>query len=246
VPGALMVAVAAPVLLLAAFPAQAASCAQVAINPGAAPTLSPSSVRITAGGCVSYTDRTAFTVRVTVGKVSGSADPNTAVTFREPVPGTFHVSAQQQLSGQPLGGAGTGTLTVTSPPRPAPSPTRSSPRPSPRASSPAPTASASTSPSAAATPRPTTSVSPPPLPTTSAVPTPIGNPPIVVGIPPQEPTPSSSAAAVYGGRLQPPSGRGVGLPAAIAALLLVGAAAAFGRVLLAEPVAHVRPVDSRH
>jgi hypothetical protein len=42
-------------------------------------------------------------------------------------------------------------------------------------------------------------------------------------------------------RLQPPGGRGTGLPAALAALAIVGTAAALLRVLLAEPTA----VDSR-
>ena len=58
---------------------------------------------------------------------------------------------------------------------------------------------------------------------------------MIVGIPPPTPT-SSSPAVIDRAQLQPPSGRATGLPAAIAALLIVGAGAAFVRVLLAESV----------
>jgi hypothetical protein len=43
------------------------------------------------------------------------------------------------------------------------------------------------------------------------------------------------------GPLQPPTDRGTGLPAALAALAVVGTAGALLRVLLAEPIG---PVDS--
>jgi hypothetical protein len=45
---------------------------------------------------------------------------------------------------------------------------------------------------------------------------------------------------VVSGPLQPPTDRGTGLPAALAALAVVGTAAALLRVLLAEPIG---PVD---
>ena len=44
---------------------------------------------------------------------------------------------------------------------------------------------------------------------------------------------------VAGGPLEPPTDRGVGLPAAIAALALAGAGGGLVRVLLAEPVGAV-------
>jgi hypothetical protein len=48
--------------------------------------------------------------------------------------------------------------------------------------------------------------------------------------------------AIVTGPLQPPTDRGTGLPAALAALAVVGTAGALRRVLLAEPVS---PVDER-
>jgi hypothetical protein len=59
---------------------------------------------------------------------------------------------------------------------------------------------------------------------------------VIVGQPPlPSPSPSSTALSPLA-QIQPPSGRAAGLPAANAALLVVGGAAAFVRVLLAEPV----------
>jgi len=59
---------------------------------------------------------------------------------------------------------------------------------------------------------------------------------VIVGQPPlPSPSPSSTALSPLA-QIQPPSGRAAGLPAAVAALLLVGGGAAFVRVLLAEPV----------
>ena len=44
------------------------------------------------------------------------------------------------------------------------------------------------------------------------------------------------AVVVGGGPLEPPTSRSVGLPAAIAALLVIGGATGLVRVVLAEPV----------
>ncbi|MBV9099040.1 MAG: hypothetical protein JO079_13380 [Frankiaceae bacterium] len=227
--------------LLLVGTAQGATCAQVSISPGVqAPTLTPAKATIDAGGCAAYTNNTAFAVNVTVGKVSGVANPNGVVTFLEKLPGTFAVTAQEQFQGQALGGKGSGTLVVRKPPAPAPSPSQTSPapRPSPSASHPQPSATPTSSgPVVASSPpthAPSSSPSATPAPNQSGQ----GNPPVIGGIPTASPTPSPSDAVV-GARLQPPSGRAAGLPAAIAALLVVGAAGAFFRVLLAEPVAGV-------
>jgi len=217
--------------------AQAASCAHVSITPGVqAPTLTPKKVTINAGGCAAYTNNTALPVKVTVGKLSDVANPNGVVTFVERAAGTFAVSAQEQFQGQGVGGNGTGTLVVRKAPAPQPTRTSPGPQPSPSATSARPT------------PTPTSSgpiVSPPPTPpATSPGLTPApnqsgqGNPPVIVGMPPPT-SPASSPAVVPQAQLQPPSGRAAGLPAAIAALLVVGAAAAFVRVLLAEPAGAV-------
>jgi hypothetical protein len=48
------------------------------------------------------------------------------------------------------------------------------------------------------------------------------------------PSPSTSPLAVVAGPVQPPTDRGLGLPAALAALAVVGVATALLRVLLAH------------
>ena len=222
--------------LLLAGTAQGASCAQVSISPGVqAPTLSPQKATIVAGGCVAYTNNTAFPVKVTVGRLSDVANPNGLVTFVERAAGTFAVSAQEQFQGQALGGKGTGTLVVSKPAAPAPKPTQTSPapRPSSSASHPAPSPTSSgpvVAPSSSPSHAPPSSPGVTPAPSQSG----LGNPPVIGGIPTASPTPSPTDAVV-GAQLQPPSGRAAGLPAAVAALLVVGAAGAFVRVLLAEP-----------
>jgi hypothetical protein len=55
---------------------------------------------------------------------------------------------------------------------------------------------------------------------------------------------ATPAPAVVAGPLQPPTDRGTGLPAALAALGVVATAGGLLRVLLAEPV-RGRPVDGR-
>ncbi len=221
--------------------AQAASCAQVSISPGVqSPSLSPKTATIVAGGCVAYTNNTALPVKVTVRKLSGVANPNTAITFIETIPGTFAVSAQEQFQGQPIGGTGTGTLVVKARPAPKPSPhpssTSPSPHPSPSSGSAPPSATPTSSGPVVATGTPTQA--PPTTPGLTPAPNQSGqgNPPVIVGMPPPTATPSVPST-IDRAQLQPPSGRATGLPAAIAALLIVGAGAAFVRVLLAEPAA---------
>jgi hypothetical protein len=54
------------------------------------------------------------------------------------------------------------------------------------------------------------------------------------------PTPSPGrSGVVVAGPLQPPTGRGTGLPAAVAAVAIVATAAALVRVLLAYPISAV-------
>lgn len=221
--------------------AQAARCAQISITPGVqAPTLTPKQATIDAGGCAAYTNNTALPVKVSVGKLSDVANPNGVVVFVERAPGTFTVTAQEQFQSQGIGGNGTGTLVVRKPP--APTPTTSSPaaHPSSSASSARPTvAPTSSGPAVTPTQVPPTSPGLTPVPNQSGQ----GNPPVIVGMPTPSPSESSSAV-VPGAQLQPPSGRAIGLPAAIAALLLVGAVAAFLRVLLAEPAGAAVPRTS--
>ena len=227
-----------------AGPAQAATCVHVTISPG--PTLSPKSVTIDYGGCVSYTNSTPLQVKLTIAKFAAVVNPNAVEVIVERQSGTFPVTAQEEVQGQGIGGTATGTLVVRAKPAPKPS---SSPSASTHPSSHPSTAPSSAPPSATPTSSgpvvaSSTPGSPPPT-VPSQTPAPNqsgqGNPPVIVGIPPTT-TPSESPALVPRAQLQPPSGRATGLPAAIAALLIIGAAAAFVRVLLAEPApgAHER------
>lgn len=227
----------------------ASSCAQISITPGVqSPTLTPKTATITAGGCAAYTNNTALPTKVTVGKLSTVVNPNGAATFVERVAGRFAVTAQEQFQGQNIGGAGSGTLVVKAKPAPKPSstPTASSPPPHPSTSpsSAPPSATPASSGPVVATATPTQA--PPATPGLTPAPNQSGqgNPPVIVGIPPPTPTPSSPPQAVERAQLQPPSGRAAGLPAAIAALLLVGVGAGFVRVLLAEPAGGVVPRPS--
>jgi hypothetical protein len=233
-PAVLAVGVAAGALVFTGS-AAAASCAQVSITPGVqAPTLTPKTATITAGGCVAYTNNTALPVKISIGKLSDVANPNGVVTFVERAAGKFTVTAQEQFQGQGIGGTGTGTLVVKAapPPKPSPRPTSSSPAPRPSSSSPHPSASATSSgPVVAPTQTPPTAPGVTPSPNQSGQ----NNPPVIVGMTTPSPSQPSSPAVIPRAQLQPPSGRATGLPAAIAALLVVGAAAAFVRVLLAEP-----------
>lgn len=196
--------------------------------------VSPASLRIQAGGCVQFSNNTPFGARITVGS-----------SYSQTVGGFSQTSGKQNYSARPAGttqkvraaepiGTATGSIVIAAAPKPSQPPTR---QPSPRSSSPAthPTPShAATSPPPSTT-RPRPSASPPP--TSSAIaPTPSQPPPFLSG----QPTPSPSAStAVVAGPLQPPTGRGTGLPAAVAALAVVATAGALLRVLLAEPVAAV-------
>lgn len=211
--------------------ASAKTCAHVSIGGSAVGlTLTPSTVTIVAGGCVTYTNNTTpLSVQVTVGKASSTAAPGNAVTFAVATAGTYAVKAAQQ----PIGGSGSGTLVVkrAPAPKPTPTPTRSA---SPSTSrSPQPSPSQSTGPQVAPTPTLTPGGSHP-SPSVSLAGPSLGPPPITQGITTPSPTPSTSPTVVAS-QLQPASGRAVGLPAAVAALLVVGGGAAFWRVLLAEP-----------
>ena len=62
----------------------------------------------------------------------------------------------------------------------------------------------------------------------------------MAGSPPGPLQTTTPAAVAAGGPLEPPSPRAMGLPAALAALVLIGVGAAVVRVMLAEPA-----VDNR-
>jgi hypothetical protein len=196
--------------------------------------LSPSSLRIPAGGCVQFGNNTPFLARITVGS-----------SYSEAVGGFSHTSGKQNYTARPAGttqkvraaeviGSANGSIVIAAAPNPSPTPARRATTPSSAPPpQPAPTHAATSQPPSTTRPRP--SASPPP--TGAAItPSPSQQPPFLSG----QPTPSASASpAVVAGPLQPPTGRGTGLPAAVAALAVVATAAALLRVLLAEPVAAV-------
>ena len=143
-----------------------------------------------------------------------------------------------------------GSVVLPSPsPRPSPSKAGTSPKPSPApkpASSPSPTGGAGT-----AAPPVTggfgTSGDPSPAPGGVAPPPAIALPELPgesAGPDPEtagEPDPVSTTAAAVPGRLgSPPTARGYGLPAVLAAVLAAGVASLLVRLLLAEPAAHRR------
>ena len=226
----LLVVAAAAVPVLVTGRADAASCAAVKVTGGLnSIALSPTAVSVKVGGCVRFTNTTTApppfdTVSITVGSVThSSVAQGASTTFTESKAGKFTMTAKQ--SNTPASASGRVTVTAASP-TPKPTPTRTAtPRPSPTGS-PAPLPSQSTGPQVA----PTRST-PPRSPSLAPSPSP-SNTSFLVGTTTPTPTPS---ATILSGPLQPASGRGVGLPAALAALFVIGSGGGLLRVLLAEP-----------
>jgi hypothetical protein len=213
--------------------AAAASCAgmSVQLSPPAGIALQPSHVAISRGGCVRFSNQTATSVTIQVsGGYSRTLPPGTSTGSGTDYVG--HTAGTERVTASSTLGTAHGSITVTaSSPSPSPSGSRSpspgpsrspSPRPSPQPSSSATGPQVAPSPSAGRTRhrRPAPSPSPTPVPT-SAVPS---------------VSPSTPAPAVVAGPLEPPSGRGAGLPEAVAALAVVGTGVGLLRVVLAEPV----------
>jgi hypothetical protein len=202
------------------------------VGGGSLVVLDPDHYDIAYDGCVQFVNQTAATTTITVGgRYTQQLGPNDntagATNFRGTTSGRLPVTA---TSG-PTGNRAHGSITVAAaPPR---SPTPSSPHPS-QTATPAPPRSPSSS-----------STGPRVAPTPSHAPghghrhrkgglQPPVSPPGPIQIP--TPTPSPAATAIVSGPIEPASGRGTGLPAALAALAVVGSGAAFIRVLAAEPV----------
>jgi hypothetical protein len=227
-----------------ASPAAAAGCASMTLGVGG---LQPSSLAIPYSGCVQFRNATALPATFSVSPdyrrsvAPGSTTP-VAQAYVGRSAGSHRVTATSALS------HATGTITVAASPSPSPSPKPSH--------SPAPSQSASPRP----TPRPTGSHSPGGT-GPKVAPSPSQPPgtsrghgghggsqgrqtggkqgPPATPAPPQEPTvpiPLQTPRVVATGPLESPSDRAVGLPAAVAGLLVVGGATALVRVLLAEPV----------
>jgi hypothetical protein len=233
--GAALFAVLLGVVSLAVAPsAAAASCAAtIHIQGPVGITLQPASVTVDRGSCVTIrNDLAGRTVHVTVAPGFAKDVPaGGSVAYPAGVSGKHALHVSYVLSDA------SGVITVRSP---APAPSHS---PSP-VSSPAaqPPSSSGTGPQvapSAPTPSPGRSLpgsvvgaGRPPTPRNPSV----AQPPVPVTVPPP------ARPAVVAGPIEAASARGAGLPAAIAALALVGTAAALVRVLL---VATDGPVDTR-
>lgn len=221
--------------------ALAAGCASMTLDygvpSGAGVALVPQRVSIPYGGCVVFTNQTATTATITVSggyrtTVEGfGASTTGAHNYVGRIAGRHAVSA---TSGP---GTATGSIVVGAPasgsPTQAPPPSPQQARPAataaaPPASRPAARSSTTGSPVASGPKR----LRPPVVPIARRLPSSSALSPLPGPTP--EVAPSSSAAAVVSGSLEPPTDRGVGLPAALAALAVLGCGTGLVRVLLAE------------
>lgn len=227
--------------VLLGSPAQAAACSVMTFqfDPSTGGVdLSPAKLTVAAGACVTLHNATITSATFAV----GSRYKATAPAFSDATPNYIAGPAgtTQPVTADGAAGSAKGSIVVKAAPKPSPTPTHSStPKSSPTPAhsqhpSPSPTAARPTAP--AQTP---TAAPPPVRPLTSPPP---GSTPFLAGTPTPSPSPSPSRSgvAILTGPLQPPTDRGTGLPAALAALAVVGTAGALLRVLLAEPVS---PVD---
>lgn len=208
--------------------------------------LNPAKVTVADGACVTLQNNTITSADFTVGAHYKATAPAFSAATPNYVAGPG--GSTQPVTATGAAGTANGSIVVKpAPAQPSPSPTRSSS--SPRPSRPPPRPSASPTPTATR-PAPLTqtpTASPPPV--QPLVSPPAGSSPFLAGRPTPAPSPTSSrGATVVSGPLQPPTDRGTGLPAALAALAVVGTAGALLRVLLAEPLGsgHVGPVDGGH
>jgi hypothetical protein len=228
--------------VVAAGSAEAASCRTVTVQ-NAVPfgiALAPQQTSVPYGGCVTFSDQ-AFGPPVTITvaggyKVSLNYGESTGgkTNYAATAPGAHAVTADS------AGATAHGRITVGAAPSHSPSPSPSpshSPSPQPAQSSSSPT----TGPQVARSPhraggRPfrLPAASPPPvMPAVSATP---GVAPSVAGSPPGPLQSTTPAPVAVAGPLEPPTGRSLGLPAALAALVLLGVGTAVVRVVMAEPV----------
>jgi len=224
--------------------AAAASCAVMTISatPNSLVRLTVSSVSVAKGGCVEFVNNTSNAAQVTVAATSYSqtvpAKGSTSGSSNYVVTKTVTVAVSSGLR------SGSGTITATAP----------SPTPSHPTSTPGPTTSHPASPTATPQVTPSRSGSRhhrhhrqhpvkislpplPPLPTGGLTAQPRGsNPVIAPGLTsataaPSQPSTGGPTTAVATA-IEPATDNKRGLPALIAAVLVIGLAAAYGRALL--------------
>jgi hypothetical protein len=229
----------APLALLAWTPnAGAAPCrvmtVRYAVSGGGLTVLDPDHYDIPYNGCVQFVNQTAANTTITVGdRYSQTLGPNENTTASRSYRGTTSGRQPVTATSGPAGSSAQGSISVGAAPERSPSPATSN-HPTKTAT---PTPAAPPPGSAGAGPQvaPTPSRSHTPAHRRGGLQPPVSPPGPVQT---QAPTPSSSPGtpAVVAGPVEPPSDRGMGLPAALAALAVVGSGAAFIRVLAAEPV----------
>jgi len=232
-----------PLAVVPVFPAamgSAASCRVMTLrydlSSGQLVVLDPAHYDIPFDGCVQFVNQTAATATISVGSsYSQQLGPNEntsgAANYRGRTPGRQSVTA---TSG-PAGNTAHGSITVGAAPKPAPQPSphqSKTAEPNPAPSAP-PSSAAGTGPQVAPTPtrvrthhhRHRPGRLQPPV-----------SPPGPVQLPSPSVTPAPQRTRVVAAPIEPASGRATGLPAALAALTVVGSGAALVRVLAAEPV----------
>ncbi|HVW80037.1 MAG TPA: hypothetical protein VHB69_03740 [Mycobacteriales bacterium] len=224
--------------------AAATACGSITISQGQGLSLDVSSVLVPTGGCVRFANLTDVTVTV---KVSGSSFA-TRLPARTPASASAAYTATHAATVTATDGlrTGRGTISVEAvPPTPKPSQTYVPPpvesvapavathsaTPSPNAT-PTPTSSATRSPSPTPTPSSSTSSAAlpvlPSLPTSGATALPAASQPVVAPLVVGPGTRGVAATVI-----EPMGGSSRGLPAAVAIVVVIGLATAFGRAVLA-------------
>lgn len=196
--------------------------------------LDPNHYDIPFGGCVQFVNQTAATATVTVGshyrqRIGPSDNTSGSTNYKGTAAGRQKVTATSDPAGSAHGSITVGRAPAKPSKSPRPSKPSQSAHPAP---APSPNSSSSSGPQVAPSPSKTKQHHQhqkgglqPPVPAPG---------PVRTGTP--TPTPAPASTAVVSGPVEPASGRGTGLPAALAALAVVGSGAAFVRVLAAEPV----------
>ena len=244
-----LITLALPVALVpAAGSVDAASCKVMTVGyafaAGKVIAIQPEHQDIAFDGCVQFTNNLDLNATITVsGGYSVTLGPKESTPRKDAYVGTSSGRHQVKASSGPSSADGTitvGPAPASESPKPtrAPSPHRTTassphkpPPPHPSSSSPGPRVAPVPPRVGASVPehrRPS-----PPGPPPSVAPTPF------VVTPSPSATPHRREPAVVAFPVEPPSDRGAGLPAALAALGIVGTAAGLVRVLLAEPVGAV-------
>jgi hypothetical protein len=230
--------------------ATAAACSAVTIGQGRGLTFDVSSVYVAYDSCVAFANLTDVTVTV---KVSGTSFSE-RLPAKTPASASGSVTVTKGATVTASDGVRTGRGSISVEPKPSPTPTHVPPpvksvapaTPAPTKSSATPSSSPSSTPTKSATPASQTHTHQ--ASTVAGLPTLPSFPPGGADAPPAASHPvvaprvkGGSASAVSATVVEPASGPRRGLPAAVAAVVVLGLLTAYGRaVLAAAPV-----VDSR-